>query len=228
MSGFYYIQQNSPINNPADMPRYQKKILINKQVQDNLRILDCMLRTMSTAENLCNTKYKDKKYNIDKKDVFSFKNHEQIKDDFLMNIQCLNSMINIFKKRHNSKKPEVFAPYDKKKLKSDLDNYRKKVVLKEPGLDKYFKDFANLIDGNNCMIYSNNEMLSSFKKEEQIDEEKINNTAKTIIVQSEKERKKMEKVVEKFNMTGQANLEDEEDGNESMDLDDQENVKNYL
>ena len=29
-----------------------KNILIDKQIQDNIRIIDCMLRTMSTAENL--------------------------------------------------------------------------------------------------------------------------------------------------------------------------------
>jgi hypothetical protein len=29
-----------------------KNILIDKQIQDNIRIIDYMLRTMSTAENL--------------------------------------------------------------------------------------------------------------------------------------------------------------------------------
>ena len=100
MSNYYYYP--NPVNDPAFVPKYQKTTQINKQVQDNLRILDCMVRTMSTAENLCNIKYTKKKYNIDKKDVSSFKTHEQIKDDFLMNIQCLNSMIQIYKKRNNS------------------------------------------------------------------------------------------------------------------------------
>ena len=221
MSNYYYYPVNNPVNDPAFVPKYQKKTQINKQVQDNLR-------TMSTAENLCNIKYTKKKYNIDKKDVSSFKTHEQIKDDFLMNIQCLNSMIQIYKKRNNSSKPKVLPPYDKNNLKADLDIYRKIVVSKEPELDKYFKDFANLIDGNNCKIYSNNEMLSSFKKEEQIDEKKINNIAHTIITQGEKEKKKMEKVLENYSMTGQANLEDEENEYEDMDCDENENVKNFL
>ena len=89
--------ENNPIIDPAPIPKYQKKIQVSKQAQDNLRILDCMIRTMSTVENLCNIKYNEKKYNIDKKNVYSFKSHEQIKDDFLMNIQCLNSMIQIYK-----------------------------------------------------------------------------------------------------------------------------------
>ena len=228
MGEYYYYPVNNPVNDPAFVPKYQKKTQINKQVQDNLRILDCMVRTMSTAENLCNIKYTKKKYNIDKKDVSSFKTHEQIKDDFLMNIQCLNSMIEIYKKRNNSSKPKVLPPYDKNNLKANLDIYRKIVVSKEPELDKYFKDFANLIDGNNCKIYSNNEMLSSFKKEEQIDEKKINNIAHTIITQGEKEKKKMEKVLENYSMTGQANLEDEENEYEDMDCDENENVKNFL
>ena len=61
------------------------QIYVDKQLQDNLRILDCMIRTMSTAEYLCNIKYSDKKYKIDKKNIYLFKNHEQIKDDFLLN-----------------------------------------------------------------------------------------------------------------------------------------------
>ena len=212
----YNNYNNYANNNPAQQKYYEQK-QINKQVQDNLRILDCMIRTMSTAENLCNIHYKEKKYNIDKKDIMSFKNHEQIKDDFLMNIQCLNSMIQLFKKRHNSTKPKVLAPYDKNSLKSDLNNYRKIVISKEPELDKYFKDFATLIDGNNCQSYSDNEMLTSFKKNEQLDEKKINNIAQTIMNQSEKEERKMKKVLENYEMTGAADLNYNEDGNEEMD-----------
>jgi len=59
--------ENNQIIDPAPIPKYQKKIQVSKQVQDNLRILDCMIRTMSTVENLCNIKYNEKKYNIDKK-----------------------------------------------------------------------------------------------------------------------------------------------------------------
>ena len=212
----YYNYNNYANNVPAQQKYYEQK-QINKQVQDNLRILDCMIRTMSTAENLCNIRYKEKKYNIDKKDILSFKTHEQIKDDFLMNIQCLNSMIHLFKKIYNSTKPKVLAPYDKNNLKLDLNNYRKIVVSKEPELDKYFKDFANLIDGNNSQSYSKEEMLTSFKKSEQLDEKKINNIAQTIMNQSEKEERKMKKVFENYDMTGTADLNNNEDDNEEMD-----------
>ena len=41
------------------------QMYVDKQLQDNLRILDCMIRTMSTVEYLCNIKYSDKKYKID-------------------------------------------------------------------------------------------------------------------------------------------------------------------
>jgi hypothetical protein len=220
MQCFNNYSGNNFITNPAPMPKYQKKIQINKQVQDNLRILDCMIRTMSTVENLCNIKYNDKKYNIDKKDIYSLKSHDQIKDDFLMNIQCLNSMIQIYKKRNNSNKPKILPPYDKKDLKTDLDIYRKIIISKEPELDIYFNDFSNLIDGNNCKIYSNNEMLSSFKNQEQVDEKKINHIAQNIILQGEKEKRKMEKVLEKYNMTGQVDLENSGDQDENINCDD--------
>ena len=134
-----------------------------------------------------------------------------------MNIQCLNSMIHLFKKIYNSTKPKVLAPYDKNNLKLDLNNYRKIVVSKEPELDKYFKDFANLIDGNNSQSYSKEEMLTSFKKSEQLDEKKINNIAQTIMNQSEKEERKMKKVFENYDMTGTADLNNNEDDNEEMD-----------
>lgn len=208
--------ENNQIIDPAPIPKYQKKIQVSKQAQDNLRILDCMIRTMSTVENLCNIKYNEKKYNIDKKNVYSFKSHEQIKDDFLMNIQCLNSMIQIYKKRNNSNKPKILPPYDKKNLKADLDIYRKIVISKEPELDIYFKDFSNLIDGNNCQIYSDNEMLTSFKNNEQVDEKKINHIAQKIMLQGEKEKRKMEKVLEKYSMTGQTDLEEDGDNDEEM------------
>ena len=188
------------------------QIYVDKQLQDNLRILDCMIRTMSTAEYLCNIKYSDKKYKIDKKNIYLFKNHEQIKDDFLLNIQCLNSMIHIYKKRNKFEKPKILLPYNKIDLKKDL------AILKEPELDKYFNDFSNLIDGKNCQLYSNNEMLSSYKEEEKVDEKEINKVAQMIITQAEKQRKKFENAEVNYNMTGQANLE-EKDNEEYDDAD---------
>ena len=194
------------------------QIYVDKQLQDNLRILDCMIRTMSTAEYLCNIKYRDKKYKIDKKNIYLFKNHEQIKDDFLLNIQCLNSMIHIYKKRNKFAKPKILPPYDEIDLKKDLAMYRNIAISKEPELDKYFNDFSNLIDGKNCQLYSNNEMLSSYKEEEKVDEKEINKVAQMIITQSEKQRKKFENAEVNYNMTGQANLE-EVDNEEYDDAD---------
>ena len=55
--------ENNQIIDPVPIPKYQKKIQVSKQAQDNLRILDCMVRTMSTAENLCNIKYTKKTIN---------------------------------------------------------------------------------------------------------------------------------------------------------------------
>ena len=198
--------------------KYQAQMVINKQIQDNIRILDCTIRTMSTAENLCNVEYKSKKYNIDKKNISSFKSFEQIKDDFLMNIQCLNTMVHLFKKRHKQKKPEILPPYDKEKLKGDLENFR--VALNNPDLDKYFIDFSNLIDGNNIEFYPEKDMLTSFKKEESVDEEKVTKVAETIISQAEKERKKIEKIVENYNEFGQANLNLKDDSYGGMDYGD--------
>ena len=195
------------------------QIYVDKQLQDNLRILDCMIRTMSTVEYLCNIKYSDKKYKIDKKNIYLFKNHEQIKDDFLLNIQCLNSMIHIYKKRNKFEKPKILLPYNKIDLKEDLAMYRNIAILKEPELDKYFNDFSNLIDGKNCQLYSNNEMLSSYKEEEKVDEKEINKVAQMIITQAEKQRKKFENAEVNYNMTGQANLEEEEDIEEYDDAD---------
>ena len=198
--------------------KYQAQMVINKQIQDNIRILDCTIRTMSTAENLCNIEYKSKKYNIDKKNISSFKSFEQIKDDFLMNIQCLNTMIHLFKKRHKQKKPKILPPYDEEKLKGDLENFR--VALNNPDLDKYFIDFSNLIDGNNIEFYPEKDMLTSFKKEESVDEEKVTKVAETIISQAEKERKKIEKIVENYNEFGQANLNLKDDSYGGMDYGD--------
>ena len=195
------------------------QIYVDKQLQDNLRILDCMIRTMSTVEYLCNIKYSDKKYKIDKKNIYLFKNHEQIKDDFLLNIQCLNSMIHIYKKRNKFEKPKILLPYNKIDLKKDLAMYRNIAILKEPELDKYFNDFSNLIDGKNCQLYSNNEMLSSYKEEEKVDEKEINKVAQMIITQAEKQRKKFENAEVNYNMTGQANLEEKEDNEEYDDAD---------
>ena len=195
------------------------QIYVDKQLQDNLRILDCMIRTMSTAEYLCNIKYRDKKYKIDKKNIYLFKNHEQIKDDFLLNIQCLNSMIHIYKKRNKFEKPKILLPYNKIDLKEDLAMYRNIAILKEPELDKYFNDFSNLIDGKNCQLYSNNEMLSSYKEEEKVDEKEINKVAQMMITQAEKQRKKFENAELNYNMTGQANLKEEEDNEEYDDAD---------
>ena len=195
------------------------QMYVDKQLQDNLRILDCMIRTMSTAEYLCNIKYSDKKYKIDKKNIYLFKNHEQIKDDFLLNIQCLNSMIHIYKKRNKFEKPKILLPYNKIDLKEDLAMYRNIAILKEPELDKYFNDFSNLIDGKNCQLYSNNEMLSSYKEEEKVDEKEINKVAQMIITQAEKQRKKFENAEVNYNMTGQANLKEEEDNEEYDDAD---------
>lgn len=195
------------------------QIYVDKQLQDNLRILDCMIRTMSTAEYLCNIKYRDKKYKIDKKNIYLFKNHEQIKDDFLLNIQCLNSMIHIYKKRNKFEKPKILPPYDEIDLKKDLAMYRNIAILKEPELDKYFNDFSNLIDGRNCQLYSNNEMLSSYKEEEKVDEKEINKVAQMMITQAEKQRKKFENAELNYNMTGQANLKEEEDNEEYDDAD---------
>ena len=209
-----------PINNINVQPQCEAQMSINKQTQDNIRILDCTIRTMSTAENLCNVEYKSKEYNIDKKNISSFKSFEQIKDDFLMNIQCLNTMVHLFKKRHEQKKPKILPPYDEKKLKGDLENFRKKVALKNPNLDKYFRDFSNLIDGNNIEFYPENDMLTSFKNEEPLDEEKVNNAAETIINQAEKERKKIERIVENYNENGQANLSPEDDSYGGMDYSD--------
>ena len=195
------------------------QIYVDKQLQDNLRILDCMIRTMSTVEYLCNIKYSDKKYKIDKKNIYLFKNHEQIKDDFLLNIQCLNSMIHIYKKRNKFEKPKILLPYNKIDLKKDLAMYRNIAILKEPELDKYFNDFSNLIDGKNCQLYSNNEMLSSYKEEEKVDEKEINKVAQMIITQAEKQRKKFENAEVNYNMTGQANLKEKEDNEEYDDAD---------
>ena len=195
------------------------QIYVDKQLQDNLRILDCMIRTMSTVEYLCNIKYSDKKYKIDKKNIYLFKNHEQIKDDFLLNIQCLNSMIHIYKKRNKFEKPKILLPYNKIDLKKDLAMYRNIAILKEPELDKYFNDFSNLIDGKNCQLYSNNEMLSSYKEEEKVDEKEINKVAQMMITQAEKQRKKFENAEVNYNMTGQANLKEEEDNEEYDDAD---------
>ena len=200
------------------MSKYAQ-IYVDTQLQDNLRILDCMIRTMSTVEYLCNIKYSDKKYKIDKKNIYLFKNHEQIKDDFLLNIQCLNSMIHIYKKRNKFEKPKILLPYNEIDLKEDLTIYRNIAILKEPELDKYFNDFSNLIDGKNCQLYSNNEMLSSYKEEEKVDEKEINKVAQMIITQSEKQRKKFENAEVYYNMTGQANLKEEEDNEEYDDAD---------
>ena len=121
-----------------------------------------------------------------------------------MNIQCLNTMIHLFKKRHKQKKPKILPPYDEEKLKGDLENFR--VALNNPDLDKYFIDFSNLIDGNNIEFYPENDMLTSFKNEEPLDEEKVNNAAEIIISQAEKENKNIEKIVENYIEVGQANL----------------------
>lgn len=201
----------------------QRTMQIDKQTQDNIRILDTMIRTMSTAENLCGIKYKAKKYNIDHKDISSFKTHEQIRDDFLMNIQCLNTMIQIFKKRNNSSKPKILPPYDKNSLKYDLENFRKIAISKDPALDKYFKDFSNLIDGYNCQTYSENEMLTSHNKPESIDEQKINKFAGSMLKQSEKENRKMKKALEKYSETGHIDLNDYD--NEKMECDFEEDPK---
>ena len=97
--------------------------------------------------------------------------------------------------------------------------YRNIAILKEPELDKYFNDFSNLIDGKNCQLYSNNEMLSSYKEEEKVDEKEINKVAQMLITQAEKQRKKFENAEVNYNMTGQANLEEKEDNEEYDDAD---------
>lgn len=223
MSDKYNIVNNN-INTP-NVPYYgqeQQKLLINAQIQDNIKILNCMIRTMSTAENLCGIKYKSKKYNIDHNDLSSIKTHEEIKDDFLINIQCLNSMTHLFKKRHNSNFPQVLPPYDKNKLKQDLNYFWKICVSKEPGLDRYFRDFANLIDGKSCQSYTEKEMLSSYKKEEKIDEKKINNIAQNILNQKEKQNRKMKKIYENYNRDGRVdfNCDDDEEMDCHYDEDD--------
>ena len=120
-------------------------------------------------------------------------------------------MIHIYKKRNKFEKPKILLPYNKIDLKEDLTMYRNIAILKEPELDKYFNDFSNLIDGKNCQLYSNNEMLSSYKEEEKVDEKEINKVAQMIITQAEKQRKKFENAEVNYNMTGQANLKEEEE-----------------
>ena len=46
--------ENNQIIDPVPIPKYQKKIQVSKQAQDNLRILDCMIRTMSTVYEILN------------------------------------------------------------------------------------------------------------------------------------------------------------------------------
>lgn len=220
MSYFFYPQPLYDYN----VPQY-KSIQINKQVQDNMRILDCILRTMSTAENLSGVDYKSKRYNLDKKDISYIKNPEEIRDDFLMNIQCLRSLLNIYKKRYPNQQPQIYEPYKKEDLKYDLGSYRKIVVKKNPDLDKYFQDFESLLDCKNCQIYSEKEMLSSYKKPEKTNEKKINKVARNIMRQGEKEKKRIEKAMKKYVESGKVELaendgeHDEEDNSDSNEED---------
>lgn len=189
----------------------QETIMISQQIQDNIRIQDCLLRTMSTAENLTRKKSEKKKYNVDKNDALKIKSHEEIIDDFLMNISCLNAMINIFKKRHVQKIPQILPPYKKTKLIGDLKKYKKQAIEKEPFLENYFNDFEKLINCNNCQIYSESEMLRSFKNKELMDEKKINNLADKIFTQNREEQKRIEEAVENYAETGQTNKENSSD-----------------
>lgn len=216
--------QTQPLPQPqpgqAQM-QLQERIMITQQMQDNIRIQDCLLRTMSTVENLTRKKNEKKNYNIDKKDALKIKSHEEIIDDFLMNISCLNSMINIFKKRHVKKIPQILPPYEKTKLIKDLKNYKVKAIKKEPFLEKYFNDFEKLINSNNCQIYSESEMFRSFKDEESIDENKINNFADQVFTQNREEQQRIQEAVNNYVETGQTGQTGGENSSDSnIDIDD--------
>lgn len=181
----------------------RKQKLLDKQTQDNLRILDCLFRTMSTAENLALGNAKYKKYaKYDEKNVCSWKEPEQIKDDFLMNIECLNSMIKIFKKRHEGKNFKFALDEPKEKILYDLNAYEKIIEDKQPSLVKYFKDLKKLINGENCKRYTEKELLSSYKNESPMNEEIANKTGFNILTAAEIEEKRIQKKLEKYDMQG--------------------------
>ena len=201
---------------------------LNKQIQDNIRILDCLFRTMSTAENISLGNQKNKKYaKYDEKNVCSWKGPDQIKDDFLMNIECLNSMINIFKKRYEGKKIKFPLDLPMETVLYDLEVYKKIIASKQPKLVTYFDDFKKLIKGENCKRYTEKELLSSYKKESPMNEKMANKTLFTILTGAAREEERMQKKLEKYDMQGEI-VEDldekyDESLNNNQDWDDDEN-----
>lgn len=191
-----------------------KNILIDKQIQDNIRIIDCMLRTMSTAENLAifdKNSRNDKKYSkYDENDVCSWKTEKQIKDDFLMNIECLHTMINIFKKRHNNKNYIFPKDVTQQNILYDLNIYKMLAVKKNPSFGAYFDELKKLIQGGNCKKYSEKELLSSFedeKEENKMDEEEVNKVGYTILSSAFIEKKRIEDKLNEYFQTGEINAD---------------------
>ena len=193
---------------------FHKQKVIDKQTQDNLRIIDCLMRTLSSAENIALGNIKYKKYRkYDDTDVCSWKKEEQIIDDFIMNIECLNTMINIYKKRHDNKTFKFPIDQPKESILYDLQNYKKIIGQKHPKLISYCDDLRKLINGENCKRYTEKELIGSYKNENvEIDENKINKIGFNILNGTVLEEKRIKKKLKKYERQGEI-VEDLEDNN---------------
>lgn len=178
--------------------------LIDKQIQDSLRIMDCLFRTMSNAENIALGEAKHKKYaKYDETNVCSWKKEEQIIDDFLMNIECLNTMINIYKKRHNGRKFKYPKDQPKENILYDLQNFKKIIGQNCPRIIPYYDDLKKLIEGENCKRYTEKELLGTCKNDAPIDEKKANKIGFNILNGVSLEEKRMKKKLEKYDKQGE-------------------------
>lgn len=193
--------------------------LIDKQVQDNLRIMDCLLRTLSSAENIALGNTKFKKYaKYDDTDVCSWKKEEQIIDDFIMNIECLNTMIHIFRKRHNNKTFKFPLDQPKENILYDLQNFKKIIGQKNPRLISYCDDLKKLINGENCKRYTEKELIGSYKNETKVDENNVNRIGFDILKGVVMEEKRIKKKLDKYDRQGEM-IEDLEERDNDEDLD---------
>ena len=149
---------------------------------------------------------------IDKQiqDNISWKTEKQIKDDFLMNIECLHTMINIFKKRHNNKNYIFPKDVTQQNILYDLNIYKMLAVKKNPSFGAYFDELKKLIQGGNCKKYSEKELLSSFedeKEENKMDEEEVNKVGYTILSSAFIEKKRIEDKLNEYFQTGEINAD---------------------
>ena len=153
----------------------QTQTQLSMQFVCNQIVLDSKMRAVACCEKLALGTHPNKKYGYyDENDTASFKTEDQIREEVLITKECLQTVINLYKKDFKGKPLKEANNLSDKEIVNDLIQFKNIATQRNRNYGKYYDDIINLIKGKSVERYTTEEILSEDINPVEMDEKRAN------------------------------------------------------